>query len=273
MNTSFATLVVVEARRALARRGVQALVVVALLGIAIAAVVGYVTSAGFEASTASSDPHVARLADYWGRGGETVMTVTVVFLAIGALLGGATVAAADWRAGTMTTLCTWEVRRGRLLAARFLAAGSLAVLIAWALQVVFMAAMLPTILGRGTTAGVDGDWLAGLAYAAGREALVIALAAVLGAAIASIGRNTTAALAAAFVYLAIVEGIVRGVWPERARWLIGENATVLLSGAPLDDAPFVREPVLAAITLAVYVVILSGVAVELFRRRDIAATG
>ena len=268
VTATFTTLLRVEMRRALARRAVRVLVALALVGTAIAAVIAYATGGSFDPVTASSDPSIWRLADYAGGGGETILSVTVVFLAIGALLGGATVAAADWRAGTMTTLCTWETRRARLLAARFAAIAILAVAISWVLQAAFILAMLPAVLLRGTTDGVDSAWWSALLGSAGREAVVIALAALLGAALATIGRNTTAALGTAFVYLAIVEGIVRGIWPERARWLIGENATIVLTGKRFDDAPFIRDPSLATITLAAYAAAIVFVAVTLFRRRE-----
>jgi hypothetical protein len=263
-------LVAIEAHRAVARRSTRVLVGLALLAITITGVAAFVLTADFR-SKASPDTSLARLTDLWRNGGDSVLGITILFLSLGALIGGATVGGADWRTGGMTTLCTWEPRRARLLVARLVAAASCAALIALALQAVFVAALLPTILAHGTTKGATWSWAADVASGLARSSLLIGLAAALGTAIATIGRNTTAALGAAFAYLAVVEGIVRGNWPMRARWLIGENATIFFSGNQLDTAPFRRSPLLAGITLTAYAVVIAVVAVEVFRRRDIGA--
>ena len=63
---------------------------------------------------------------------------------------------------------------------------------------------------------------------------------------------------------------MRGFWPERARWLIGENAAIVLTAANLDNAAFTRSVATAAMTLCGYVLALVVVAVLLFRGRDLA---
>src|SRR5205823_7441747 len=57
-----------------------------------------------------------------------------------------------------------------------------------------------------------------------RGAALVGMAAAVGAAIASLGRNTSAALGAAFGYLVVLEGILRGWKPWTQRWLLGNNA-------------------------------------------------
>jgi hypothetical protein len=123
-----------------------------------------------------------------------VLGATLLFLAVGALIGGATVSGAEWQHGTVVTLCTWEVRRGRLLTARLLTTFLLAVLISFALIVLFCAALVPTYVLRGSTAGADAELWRMLAAAVARISLMSGLAAVLGGALASIGRRTTLAL-------------------------------------------------------------------------------
>ena len=44
--------------------------------------------------------------------------MTAIFLVVGALFAGASVAGAEWRAGSMTTLLTWEPRRVRVIVGR-----------------------------------------------------------------------------------------------------------------------------------------------------------
>lgn len=270
--TSFPLLCAVEARRALSRRAVWTLIGVALLGIAITGVVAFTANADFDPSAPHGDVEVARLTDLWVEGGaDGVLAATLIFLAVGALIGGATVTGAEWQHGTVVTVATWEVRRGRLLAARLLTSFVLAVLIGLALVVAFGGALVPTYLLRGTTAGADGEFWRMLAAAIARISLMTGLAALLGGALASIGRRTTVALGVAFAYLAAVEGFLRALWPEQGRWLIGENVAIFTSAADLDGAPFTRGSAAAGVTLCAYAGVLVLAAIVLFRRRDLAA--
>ena len=66
------------------------------------------------------------------------------------------------------------------------------------------------MLLHGGTAGADADWLRGLLGAMVRGAAFTGLAAVVGASLALLGRNTAVALGATFVYLNFVESAVRG---------------------------------------------------------------
>ncbi len=267
---SFATLVAIEARRALSRRAVWVLIGIALIGIVLTGVIGFVASDDFDPTR--SDPDIARLNDLWmPGGGDGALTATLFFLAIGAVLGGATVTGAEWQHGTIVTTCTWEARRRHLLLARLFSAALLAAVIALALQVLFCLALVPTYLLRGSTEVDSGFWPS-LVGAIVRIAAVTGLATTLGATLASIGRRTTVALGFAFAYIAVVEAIVRGNWPHAARWLIGENTGIVITNADLEGAAFTRGTGLAAVTLVGYIGVLVLVALELFRRRDLAST-
>lgn len=212
-----------------------------------------------------------RLTELWApEGGDAIWAVTSVFLGIGALIGSASMVGAEWKAGTFTTLLTWEPRRVRVAITKLAAAGLLAVVVAVALQLVLTGALLPTILLRGTTEGADGEWVRAAAGGLARSGLLAGLAAVVGGAVAMIGRSTSAALGAAFAYLAIVEAILRAWKPLQARWLLGENATIFLTGRRLDNAPFERPVALAWATLLGYTVALVVLAAVTFRNRDVA---
>jgi hypothetical protein len=54
----------------------------------------------------------------------------------------------------------------------------------------------------------------------------------MGASIATIGRNTAAALGIAFGYLAIVENAIRGLRPSWMPWLLGDNSVVVITNQP-----------------------------------------
>jgi hypothetical protein len=262
----------VEARRALSRRAVWVLITIALAGIALTGVIAYLGSNDFD--PARADPDIARLTDLWiAGGGDGALTVTLIFLAVGAMIGGATVTGAEWQNGVIVTLCTWEVRRVRLLLARIVTAALLATIISLALLLIFCGSLAPTYILRGTTDGADAEFWRSLAGAIARIACLTGLVAATGAAVASIGKRTSVALGAAFVYLSFVEGAVRGLWPDRGRWLMGENAAIVVTGADLDGAEFSRSVPVAALTLSMYAIVLVVVAIELFRRRDLASVG
>jgi ABC-type transport system involved in multi-copper enzyme maturation permease subunit len=265
----FGRLFAVEVHRALSRRAVRLLIGVALLGIALTGLIAFISSDDFDPNRADLD--IARLTDLWVTGGaDGALTATLLFLAVGAIIGGATVTGAEWQHGTIVTVAIWEVRRVRLLSARILSAVVLAGAIGLALLVLFCLSLVPTYLLRGATDGADVAFWRELALALARLTILTAMAAGLGAAIASIGRRTTVAVGAAFAYLAIIEPIVRGLWPARGRWLLAENTAVLVTAADLDGAEFTRSVATAAVTLGGYLAVLVAVALVLFHRRDLA---
>ena len=106
------TLIAIELRRALSRRLVLVLVGLALAVTAIAGVVAFI-----QTGKPTPDAPVA-LVELWPTSGQDpILTVTAFFLVVGALFAGASVAGAEWRAGSMTTLLTWEPRRVRVIIA------------------------------------------------------------------------------------------------------------------------------------------------------------
>lgn len=95
-------------------------------------------------------------------------------------------------------------------------------------------------------------------------------ATALGASLAMIGRNTAVALGAAFVYLNVLEGVLRAWKPWLGRGLISENAVICLTDGRVADLPFTRSTMTATVTVVTYVVAVAVVATVLFRRRDVA---
>lgn len=213
------------------------------------------------------------LTDLWSADGDGdfVWGVTTVFLSIGALIGAASMVGAEWKANTFTTLLTWEPRRVRLAVAKLAAVALLAAGVTVALQLVFAAALFPTMAVKGTTTGADAEWLRTAAAGLGRSGLLAAMAAVVGAGVAMVGRSTSAALGGAFAYLAIGESLLR-VWkPGQSRWLLAENATIFLTWRRLDGAPFERPTGLATATLVAYALVIAAAATLSLRQRDVAA--
>ena len=257
------TLVSLEVRRALSRRLVRVLIALALLGIAV------VGAVAFREAARNEHTHPFALTAVWPDSVEdALLAPAAAVLALAGLVAGASVIGAEWRAGTMPLLLTWEPRRKRVLAAKAVATFVTAVGVAAALEVLFVAALVPAAALRGTMDGVDLAWTADLAFAGLRIAFLTGVAATTGFALAAIGRNTTVALGAAFVQLNLVENLLRGLRPGWSGWLIGENATVFLADAALSDVPFDRSTLGAAVILATYALGLLAVALALFQRRD-----
>jgi ABC-type transport system involved in multi-copper enzyme maturation permease subunit len=268
-------LLVVEMRRALHRRVVRVLILIALIGCAFAGVIAFTSSAGRTLAQMHGDgaTHPAVMRDWWIAGsGDGALSVSGLFLLLGGLVGGASVAGAEWRAGTVTTVLTWEPRRVRLHLSRTAACGILAAVIAFALQIVFLASFLPATLANGSTAGLDAHWWIALVAAMLRVCLLTAIGAMLGVALATLGRNTAFALVAVFAWIVALEGVVRGLKPGLARFLWGENLTTVLTWAQLDNVSFRRGPLVALVTVALYVSVIIAAATLVFRRRDVAST-
>lgn len=263
-----------EMRRALHRRAVRVLVAIALLGCVLAGVIAYAASAGKSLLElrVDSEGSPAIMTDWWlGESGEGFLAVAMFFLFLGAFFGGATVVGGEWRAGTVTTVLTWEPRRRRLHAARTASAGILAFAISFGLQMVFLSSFLPAVFLNGTTEGADASFWSGLAIAMLRTSAITAGAAVLASGLATAGRNTAFAVIAMFSWLVVVEGMIRGLKPGLARWLWAENLGTIMTWSQLEDADFTRGPLTATATLVAYAAIVVGLGALSFERRDVAA--
>jgi ABC-type transport system involved in multi-copper enzyme maturation permease subunit len=257
----------IEIRRCFARRLVRWLIVLAVVACVITALVAHRSAAG----ASMSEPF--RLADlHEPERGDSFIGVAAFSLLIGAVVGGASMVGAEWRAGTLVTLLTWQPDRRRVAIAKLLACGIVATAIAVVLQVLFTAAFLPAALGPGTTEGLDAAWWRSVVGTELRVAGVIGLAALFVASVAMVGRNTAAALGVAFAYLMVVESIVHAWKPWASRFLLGPNGAIFVTGGDLDTEGFTRSTTTAGLTLLAYAGIAAVLAVVTFRRRDLAST-
>jgi ABC-2 type transport system permease protein len=189
------------------------------------------------------------------------------------LVVGASFVAASWQTGTISTIFTWEPRRLRWFTARILvlAAG---VLVMTVLIVSFLSAGLAlAAMLRGSTAGVGGEWWADVLTTSLRLSVAAAVAAVIGGAVAAIGRHTAAALGAVFIYTAVLEGLVRGFRPQWTPWLLGDNIVAFISwqatNFQLDSGSFVLSPGRAVFVILGYAAVLLAMAFTFVRTRDV----
>jgi ABC-2 type transport system permease protein len=202
---------------------------------------------------------------------EFAMAGALVVLLIGLVIG-ASMVGASWQTGTITTILTWEPRRIRWFLARLVATAVGAALVAAALLAIFCLALAAATALRGSTT-TSTPWLADAALAGLRIALVTGGLAVIGASVAMIGRHTAAALGAVFVYLAVLESVVRGLRPAMGRFLLGDNVGAVVTAMETElssgGAVFRLTPQRGAVVLGIYVVGLALVAAAFLRSRDV----
>lgn len=192
-----------------------------------------------------------------------------ILLILGAMLVGASLVGAEWHAGTMTTLLAWEPRRGRVLAAKTIAAAVVTFVLALVLLAMLAGVLTLVAATRGVTAGLPngfwGDVVAGVL----RASAGASFASALGLAIAMLGRNTAASVGIGFAYFGVVEQLIRGLRPSWQPALLGENMAIFVSGTSSRLFETLRTPSTAAIVVACYTAGLLAVAALAFRARDV----
>ncbi len=202
---------------------------------------------------------------------EILMGAAFITMVLGLVIGASAVGA-SWQTGTITTILTWEPRRIRWLVARLVVTALGVFLLTAFLLVVLSFVMALVAALRGSTELPPGWWGETIG-AILRIGAVCASASVVAAAVASIGRNTTAALGAVFVYLAVVENLVRGLRPAMSRFTLGDSAAVIISGEAqkiFDGRTEITiTPMHGVIVMAGWLAVLTLVAFALLRARDV----
>ena len=199
-------------------------------------------------------------------------------------LVGTTSGGADWAAKTMPALLFWEPRRRRVLLTKLGVVMALAAVVATLTQLLWTAMALGITSMRGLSDGKPPDFWSQLLWLDLRGGLLVVLAGAGGYALASIIRNTGAALGIAFVYLVVLENLVRGFMPALRPYLLGVNVGGLLSTGGIDvysgqhfvpGDPNPQQLIIhlsnlrAGLTLTAAVAAFVLLATWLFRRRDL----
>jgi len=155
---------------------------------------------------------------------EGISSITSIL----ALVVGASVVAVSWQTGTISTIFTWEPRRLRWFAARILVIAAGIVVMTLAIVAFLSAGLAAAASLRGSTVGAGGAWWSDVVMTSLRVAFAAASSAMIGAAVAAVGRHTSAALGVVFVWTAVIEGLIRGFRPLWSPWLLGENLVSFL---------------------------------------------
>jgi ABC-2 type transport system permease protein len=188
------------------------------------------------------------------------------------LVVGASAVAVSWQTGTIGTILTWEPRRMRWFAARLLVVGAGVFAITTAIVAFLSAALAIAAALRGSTELTDGWWrdFAGTSL---RIAVISAVAALIGGAVAAVGRHTSAALGVVFVYTAVLEGLLRAFRPLWSPWLLGDNIVSFVGWQTTEfgvvSGSYVLSPGRALFVILGYVAITLALGFTFVRIRDV----
>lgn len=251
-------LLVVEFRRLLSRRLFRVLSLLVLAGLSLAGVLTFINSSAEAEASSFLYTDVE-----W-----VLMSMGVPMIMLAWLLG-ASFMGAEWNNRTLTSILTWEPRRLRVVAAKTGALAIVAFLWLFVFQAYLAAILYPTAHLRGDTSGVDAAFWIDLAGDGARVGIAGVLAALMGLALATAGRNTAAALGVGFVHIALVEGLLRAFKPQWSDWLIGQNLGLFLIGQA-DFDPVGHSQFAAGLLLVAYTLTLLTGAAAVFRRREMS---
>ena len=207
--------------------------------------------------------------DFEPRDLDQVFRTTAALLIVGAFLIGASSIGADWQAGIIPTVLTWESRRRRVFGARLaaLVASVLLAVLLW--QALIGAVVMPIALINDTTRGADLEWFRTISGLALRISVIAAAAAAFGYALALIARSTAAALGIGFAYLFVFENVIGSQFRPLRPWLMFWNSLVFTKGTfeAGGDVPNRTVPAAALLLLLSLSVVLL-IAGWSFIRRD-----
>jgi len=190
------------------------------------------------------------------------------------LVVGASVVAVSWQTGTISTILTWEPRRSRWFASRVLVIAAGVLMMTLAIVAFLSAGLAGAAILRGSTLGTDGAWWADVLSTSLRVAVAASISAVIGAAVAAVGRHTAAALGVVFVWTAVIEGLIRGFRPQWTPWLLGDNLVSFLSWQSTETqfesfASFTITPGRALFVIAGYAIVTLALGFTFVRVRDV----
>ncbi len=197
-----------------------------------------------------------------------------------ALLIGASFVGAEWGTGSITTLLTWEPRRGRLLIAKWIATILVCAALVFVALVFLILIFYPVGVFRGVTSGIDGTWWKGVFFTWLRAAALGAVGGTLGVAFATFTRNTAAAAGFGVFFMAIVDPFITfaAFDGKYRRWLFQRNIAEFLGlpvSDPQPDGVFTSSvhakasAIRAGVLLTIYALAALSIAWGAFRSRDV----
>jgi ABC-type transport system involved in multi-copper enzyme maturation permease subunit len=206
-----------------------------------------------------------------------------------AFLLAATFIGAEWSSKNLIAWLFWEPRRLRVMAAKLIVLLGAVLAVAALAQVVWFATAKVLLHYRGLPVSSLGPQAAHfwshLVQAQLRAAALALVTALLGFGLASLMRNSAAALGVAFVYFAVVESVVRWLNPDLqpyllttniAAWIAEHGITVYGKEVYNRQQNFVTAKEIhvsnlhGGLTLLVVTALVTAVALAVFARRDLS---
>lgn len=199
---------------------------------------------------------------------NAIATISVLTYLLVIVLGASAVGA-EYRAGTVGTVLTWEPRRVRLLAARLAAVAIVAMLLFLIVHAVFIGAWAIGVAINGRSGGADADFWRELLVLLGRATLLAGALAVMSGAITTITKNTGGAMGLWFGYLIAIEGILRGQLDSVIPWFLTINIGAFYGWEPVAQNGQTVTAGPGGLRIALYVAALGAGALAVFQRRDV----
>jgi ABC-type transport system involved in multi-copper enzyme maturation permease subunit len=168
----------------------------------------------------------------------------------------------EFRHNTVTETFLVTPTRGQVVTAKLVTFAVVGLIFALLAAVATVAVALPALASKGIDVAV-GDYAGVLA---GVVAITVAYG-LLGVAVGSLIRNSTAAVIVALAWTFVVEGLLVGLVPEIGRWLPG-GAAAAVSGQSVPGSELLA-PAVAVLVLVAYVVAFSAAGTRFVIRRDI----
>jgi ABC-2 type transport system permease protein len=235
------------------------------------------------ANTATSKPSsvggmdAMRTTDLWlmksharelGLANRNRLVPVSVFSYLAVVAFGASAVGAEYRAGTVTTLLTWEPRRVRLLLTRLVAVALVAMAFFLAISGLFVAGWLVGVAVNGSS-NADGEFWSDLVAVIARATAIAGGLAVISAGLATLGKNTAAALGLWFGYLVGVEAILQPLLKPITPGLLLLNIGAFFGGETVKVGEYFLDPLPGALITGAWVLVVGAVAVAVFARRDV----
>ena len=223
-----------------------------------------------------------------GQAADYALAVGVATAMLAFLLA-ATFIGAEWSTKNLVAWLFWEPRRLRVMAAKLVALLSSVLLLAVLAQVVWYGVAKALVHYRGLPVSTLGPlaehFWSHVVNAQARAASLALITALVGFSLASLMRNSAAALGVAFVYFAVVENVIRALNPDLqpylfttnvGAWIASNGITVYGKTVYNQQQGYVmpREIHISNVHGAVLLLVFAGVAivaaVTTFARRDIS---
>ena len=188
---------------------------------------------------------------------------------------GASAVGADWGAGLMTTLLTWEPRRARLMTAKALAAVLVVVFATLAVFLLIAVVLIPSGTARGSMDGLTGTWWRSTFGLSARGLAAATLGTSLGVGLANVMRTAAGPIAAWMIFQFVGAPIVAFFWrPSLYRWFPDGNVQLLLGGfeeSSINGTLLIpsSSSVRGGLVLAAYAGVMLAAGFVSFRARDV----